>query len=123
MNYRTGLKWPEPPPVCVVIVPKLWPRNTVERVSFRTVRWSKEHLPITVTLLAHALGHVMQRERLGWRYLPLYIWYWILAGGRHDRHRMENEARAAERADWYRAWAAYLIKEGTWIYVPRFRGA
>ncbi len=102
------------PPVRIEVVPHLWPRNTVERVSLRLIRWSSLYLPITVRDLAHALRHVIHREELGWRYLPVYVWFWLLAGGRHSRHRMENEARAAETDPWYLAWAVDLIEAESW---------
>lgn len=100
-------------PVELIVVDRLWPKNTVERVSFRKIYWYKG-FAVTRTWLAHALGHIIQRERLGWRYLPLYIWYWILAGGRHDRHRMEDEARGVETSPWYLAWADDLISQKAW---------
>jgi len=97
-------------PVEIIVVPKLWPPGTIERVSLRRINWSAEYLYLlNVSNLAHALGHVIQRERLGWRYLPLWVWDFIRAGFRHDRHRMENEARAAEQDLWYRSWATDLI--------------
>lgn len=105
------------PPVRIEVVhPHLWPRNTVERVSYRVVRWSALFLPVERNTLAHALVHIQQRERLGWRYLPLYIWFWVLAGGRHDRHQMENDARLGETVPFYLAWADELIEahEATW---------
>lgn len=99
-------------PVEIVIVPHLWPARTVERVSKRrTIYWSALWLPINVRYLSHSLAHVQQRERLGWRYAFAYAWYWLLARGRHSHHRMENEARDAEHEDFYRSWAADLIRE------------
>lgn len=99
-------------PVEIVVVEKLWPPGTIERVSLRRINWSADYLYLlNVSNLAHALFHCHQRERLGWRYLPLWVWDFIRAGFRHDRHRMENEARAAESDEFYRSWAADLIHE------------
>jgi len=44
--------------------------------------------------LRHERCHVAQWERLGWRFLPLYLWYTLRYGYRQNP--LEVEARAAE---------------------------
>lgn len=102
-------------PVEIILVPTLWPEGTLERVSKRrTIYWSKAFSlgpDVHRRYLAHALAHVIQRERLAWRYVFVYAYFWVLAGFSYDRHRMEAEARAAETDPWYLEWAADLIRE------------
>lgn len=62
-------------------------------------------------LVAHELRHVLQRERLGWKFLWTYIWQWARDG--FDYHDIDMEERAVDDADHpgLVAWAEELIAD------------
>jgi len=96
-------------PVVVERVARLWPSWVMARVSGRTIYWV-ERYPVTVRGLAHELAHVLQRERLGWRFLGAYLLGWARVGFRYHLNPLEVEAHAAERDPVMLTWAADVIE-------------
>ena len=97
-------------PVDVVRVPVLWPPRTLARVSNRTI-YVVEGVRLTAPFLAHELAHILQRERLGWRFLFAYVWGWARAGFRYERNRMELEAELAARDPVMLTWADAVLRD------------
>lgn len=67
-------------------------------LSRRRIRFKRSRQEIPLYLVGHEMVHIAQAHRMGWRYLPAYLWGWIAAGFRHDHHRMEREADVGSRA-------------------------
>jgi len=77
----------------------------------RTILVRSPELATNVRLIAHELRHVTDAKRLGWRWIPTYVWLWARAGFSYWNHPMEVVARAAERDPDYIAWAEKVIRE------------
>ena len=97
-------------PVTIERVKRLWPPWVGARVFRRTI-FVREGVPLTRKFLAHELCHVLQRERLGWRFLGAYLLGWAGAGFSYEMNPLEVEAREAERDPWFLAWADGLLAE------------
>jgi hypothetical protein len=44
------------------------------------------------TLVGHEAIHIYQARKLGWKFLPVYLWKWARAGFRYRENPMEIEA-------------------------------
>ena len=54
------------------------------------------------SLIGHEAIHIYQARKLGWRYLPKYLWEWARAGFKYRENIMEQEAFQNEHiVDWH----------------------
>lgn len=44
------------------------------------------------TIIGHEAIHIYQARKLGWKYLPKYLWEWARAGFKYRENIMEQEA-------------------------------
>jgi hypothetical protein len=85
----------------------LFPKEVAATVIRRRQILIRHDVPVTISLLAHELCHVIQAETRPW---PLaYILQWIMGGFRYHSMPFEIEARKAESNPWFRAWARDLL--------------
>jgi hypothetical protein len=77
MNPRLIRTW-FVPPTYLAWVP--WPNTILYREPFGA--WE----------LAHELGHVLQWQRLGWRFPFVYVWGMVRSRFSHAAHPLEVEA-------------------------------
>jgi hypothetical protein len=68
---------------------------TSKRIFTKYTLSAIEHL--IPTLIGHEAVHIYQARKLGWKYLPVYVWEWIKAGCKYRQNSMEIEATANER--------------------------
>jgi hypothetical protein len=66
----------------------------------------KRPLKTAIQTIPHIVGHeaihIYQARKLGWTYLPIYIWEWAKAGFRYKENVMEKEAFQNESTvEWY----------------------
>jgi hypothetical protein len=48
-------------------------------------------------IVGHEAIHIYQATVLGWRFIPVYLWYWMKAGFKYRENIMEQEAYNNER--------------------------
>lgn len=102
---------PEYPATAVVVrVERLFPPWVGATIS-NNIIYVRRDVTLSVHLLAHELCHLHQRQRLGWRFLFVYLWQWAMAGFSYRGIRLEQEAEAASSEPYYRDWARRVIEE------------
>ena len=97
-------------PVVIEWVDRLWPDWVGARVSNRTI-YLVRGVRVTESFIAHELHHVLQRDRLQWRFLAAYLAGWARAGFRYAGNWMEIEANEAQRDPEMLAWARDVMRE------------
>ena len=61
------------------------------------VKYHLTALPYLIpTLVGHEAIHIYQARKLGWKYIPVYLWKWARAGFRYRKNPMEVEAYTYE---------------------------
>lgn len=104
---------PEYPVTAVVVrVERLFPPWVGATIS-NNIIYVRRDVTLSVHLLAHELCHLHQRQRLGWRFLFVYLWQWANVGFRYYWIPLEVAARAAESDPYYLGWAREVLREGT----------
>jgi hypothetical protein len=59
------------------------------------VKYQLATLPYLIpTLVGHEAIHIHQARKLGWKFIPVYLWKWARAGFRYRENPMEIEAYA-----------------------------
>ena len=101
---------------------RLWDGVGGLTLSRSTVRFKRDRAIIPLHMIGHELVHCQQARRLGWRYLPRYLWLGLRHGFAHERHPMEVEATRYARS-WEhngQRWEgpAYPLPR-SWHVVPR----
>jgi hypothetical protein len=107
-RQRRGL--PDPPalPIRIYIVPWLIPA-WARAQAWWTVILVKRGVPLTESLLAHELAHVLQWRDLGvWRFMYTYLRLFLRHG--YEAHPLELAARRAETDEFFLSWARQLLK-------------
>jgi hypothetical protein len=68
----------------------------------------KRGVPLTESLLAHELAHVLQWRDLGvWRFMYRYLSFFLRHG--YQAHPLELAARRAETDEFYLTWAREIL--------------
>lgn len=76
----------------IPVLSRLWDGIGGLTLSRSAVRFKRDRAALPLHLVGHELVHCVQARRLGWRYLPTYLWWGLRHGFAHERHPMEREA-------------------------------
>jgi hypothetical protein len=81
-------------------------RNIAAIVLSKNTAHFKRALDVAVLYNIHIIGHeaihIYQARKLGWKYLPVYLWNWAKAGFKYRENIMEQEAFQNEHlVDWH----------------------
>jgi hypothetical protein len=76
----------------------------------RTIIYKNGYTP-NKRFVAHELCHVVQYEKYGWKFLPVYVWQWVTSGFSYMKIPMEMEARYMESDPEYLSWAEEVLRQ------------
>jgi len=88
----------------------VWPGAIAWVPNKRTILVRSPELATNIRLIAHELRHITDAKRLGWRWIPTYIWLWAKYDFNYHAHPMERAARLAEQDPNYIEWAKQVIQ-------------
>jgi RsiW-degrading membrane proteinase PrsW (M82 family) len=91
----------------------VWPGAVAWVPNARVILVRSPELATNLRLIAHELRHTTDAKRLGWRWIPTYVWLWARAGFSYWNHPMEIAARRAEHDELHLAWARETIRKFT----------
>lgn len=67
----------------------LW-TNTIVR---KGIIYSKQWWMLSLDTQFHEYIHILQEAKLGWKFRPLYVWYWVIKGFSYEKIPFELEAK------------------------------